>query len=83
MLNSMTGYGDAEGQLNGVTYIVEVKSVNNRYLKPRIRLPESAAFLEEAIYKLLGNNISRGAVDYALRLRNISADMLYEINMPA
>lgn len=79
----MTGYGDAEGQLDGVTYIVEIKSVNNRYFKPRIKLPESVAFLEEDIYKLLSNNISRGAVDYVLRLRNISADMLYDINMPA
>lgn len=83
MLNSMTGYGDAEGQLNGVTYIIEVKSVNNRYFKPRIKLPESVAFLEEDIYKLLSDSISRGAVDYVLRLRNISADMLYDINMPA
>jgi uncharacterized protein YicC (UPF0701 family) len=45
----MTGYGYAEGQLNGVTYTVEIKTVNNRYLKANIRLPDTVAFLEEAI----------------------------------
>lgn len=83
MINSMTGYGDAEGQLDGVTYIVEIKSVNNRYFKPRIKLPETVAYLEEQIYDLLRHNISRGAIDCVLRLKNVSADMLFEINVPA
>ena len=83
MINSMTGYGDAEGQLDGVTYIVEIKSVNNRYFKPRIKLPETVAYLEEQIYDLLRHNISRGAIDCVLRLKNVSTDMLFEINVPA
>jgi uncharacterized protein (TIGR00255 family) len=83
MINSMTGYGDAEGQLDGVTYIVEIKGVNNRYFKPKIKLPETVAFLEEQVYELLRQNIVRGSVDYVLRLKNASADMLFEINVNA
>jgi len=83
MINSMTGYGDAEGQLDGVTYIVEIKGVNNRYFKPKIKLPETVAFLEEQLYELLRRNIVRGSVDYVLRLKNASADMLFEINVNA
>jgi len=83
MINSMTGYGDAEGQLDGVTYIVEVRGVNNRYFKPKIKLPDAVAFLEEQVYELLRRNVSRGAVDYILRLKNVSADMLFEINANA
>jgi len=83
MINSMTGYGDAEGQLDGVTYIVEIKGVNNRYFKPKIKLPETVAFLEEQVYELLRRNIVRGSVDYVLRLKNASADMLFEINVNA
>ncbi|MFA5423025.1 MAG: YicC/YloC family endoribonuclease [Phycisphaerae bacterium] len=83
MINSMTGYGDAEGQLDGVTYIVEIKGVNNRYFKPRIKLPETVAFLEEEIYELLRKCIVRGSVDCILRLKNVSADMLFEINTNA
>ncbi|MHC4286314.1 MAG: YicC/YloC family endoribonuclease, partial [Planctomycetota bacterium] len=56
----MTGYGDAEGQLDGVTYAVEIRTVNNRYFKANIKLPESVAFLTEAIEKLLRKNLSRG-----------------------
>ncbi len=79
----MTGYGDAEGQLNGVTYTVEIKTVNNRYLKANIKLPETVAFLEEAIEKLLRRNLSRGTVNYVLRLKNAPANVLFDIDEPA
>jgi uncharacterized protein (TIGR00255 family) len=80
MINSMTGYGQAQGQSDGVTYIVEVKTVNNRYFKANIKLPEAVAFLEEDIDKLLRENILRGTVNYVLRLKEISAGELYDIN---
>lgn len=83
MINSMTGYGDAEGQLDGVTYSVEIRGVNNRYFKPRIKMPEAVAFVEGDIYELLRHNLARGTVDYVLRLKNLSADMLFEINAGA
>ncbi len=83
MIKSMTGYGDADGELNGVIYIVEIKSVNNRYFKPRIKLPESAAFIEEDIFELLRKDLLRGAIEYTLKLKRISADMLYDINSEA
>lgn len=83
MINSMTGYGDAEGQLNGVTYAVEIRAVNNRYFKTRIKLPDLVAFLEEDIERLLREELSRGMVNYVLELRNASADVLFDINEEA
>ena len=79
----MTGYGDAEGRLNGVTYAVEIRTVNNRYFKANLKLPESVAFLTEAIEKLLRDNLSRGTVNYVLRLRNASANVLFDIDETA
>ncbi len=79
----MTGYGEAGGQLNGVTYEVEIRTVNNRYFKASIRLPDSMAFLEDDIGKLLRRNLSRGTVNYVLRLKNISANMLFDIDETA
>ncbi len=79
----MTGYGDAEGQLDGVTYAVEIRTVNNRYFKANIKLPETIAFLTEAIEKLLRRNLSRGTVNYVLRLRNASANVLFDIDETA
>ncbi len=83
MIKSMTGYGVAEGELDGVTYAVEVKAVNNRYFKTRIKLPEPVAFLEEAIEKLLRDELERGSINYTLRLKDVSANVFFEIDEQA
>ena len=80
MINSMTGYGEAEGEVNGASYGVEVKAVNNRYLKTIIKLPETAAFLEEDIERLLRSNLSRGTINYVLRLKEAPASELFDID---
>jgi len=76
----MTGYGQAEGEAKGVSYAIEIKAVNNRYLKTNIKLPEMVAFMEEDIEKLLRKNLSRGTINYALRLKQISANALFDID---
>ena len=83
MLNSMTGYGEADGQLNGVNYAIEIKAVNNRYLKTTIRLPEAAAFLEDDIDRCLRANLSRGTINFVLRLKDVSANALFDIDESA
>ena len=83
MINSMTGYGQAQGEINGISYAVEIKTVNNRYFKAAIKLPELVAFLEEDVEKLLRKNVSRGTVSYILRLKDVSASALFDIDQPA
>ena len=83
MINSMTGYGEAQGQFNGTSYGVEIKTVNNRYFKTIIRLPELAAFLEEDIDKLLRKNLSRGTINYVIRFKDASASTLFDIDEAA
>lgn len=80
MLNSMTGYGSADCQLDGVCYAVEIKAVNNRYLKTIIKLPEAVAFLEDDIDKLLRKNLSRGTINCVVRLKGVVASALFEID---
>jgi uncharacterized protein (TIGR00255 family) len=80
MLNSMTGYGEATEELEGVSYSVEIKTVNNRYLKTIIKLPEGVSFLEEDIDKELRKRLSRGTVNCVLRLKGASASSLFEID---
>ena len=79
----MTGYGEAQSEADGVSYAVEIKTVNNRYLKTIIKLPEPASFLEEDIDKLLRKNISRGTINYVLRLKDSSASELFDIDEAA
>jgi uncharacterized protein (TIGR00255 family) len=83
MLNSMTGYGEAEGVLDGVSYAVEIKAVNNRYLKTIIKLPDTCTFLEDGIDKELRRSLSRGTINCVLRFKSISANALFEIDEPA
>jgi uncharacterized protein (TIGR00255 family) len=83
MINSMTGYGEAQGEGNGVSYVVAIKTVNNRYFKSIVKLPELVAFLEEDIEKLLRENLGRGTVNYVLRLKDASADALFAIDQTA
>ena len=80
MINSMTGYGEAQGEIDGVTYAVEVKAVNSRYLKVIIKLPELVAFLEEDIDRLLRGSLFRGTVNYVLRFKDVSANALFDID---
>jgi len=79
----MTGYGEAQGEADGISYAVEIKTVNNRYFKTIIKLPELATFLEEDIDKLLRQNILRGTVNYVLRLKDASAGTLFDIDEAA
>lgn len=83
MLNSMTGYGEATDELDGVSYVIEIKTVNNRYLKTIVKLPEGVTFLEEDVDKELRKRLSRGTVNYVLRLKGASASSLFEIDEAA
>ncbi len=63
MIKSMTGYGRGEAELNGRSIVIEVKSVNNRYLDCSVRLPRSCVFAEEGIKSRVKASASRGKVD--------------------
>ena len=52
MILSMTGYGEAQYSEDGVSYALEIRSVNGRYLKIAIKLPESLALLEPEVENL-------------------------------
>lgn len=63
MINSMTGFGRFEGQINGRNITLEIKSVNHRYLEFSCRLTRGYSFLEEKIKSYISSVISRGKVD--------------------
>lgn len=80
MLLSMTGFGHGVEERQGVHVVTELKSVNNRYLKLSIRLPDSAARYEADLEKLIRSRISRGAVQVSVRLRYGSGAAGYRID---
>jgi uncharacterized protein (TIGR00255 family) len=58
----MTGYGDARWQGPGLTISVELRSVNNRFLKIITKTPEHYQKLEPEIERSLREKLKRGTV---------------------
>lgn len=77
MIKSMTGYGRAKKEIGGRNILVELKSVNNRYLDCTVKLPKLFGFLEEKIKSYISSKgISRGKVEIF-----VSIDILEEIGV--
>ncbi|HEY3966125.1 MAG TPA: YicC/YloC family endoribonuclease [Planctomycetaceae bacterium] len=75
MLLSMTGYGDARFQDERLSASVELRAVNNRYLKVTMKCSEAYAALEGEIERIVRETISRGTVNVAIRVDRLwSAD---------
>lgn len=72
MLKSMTGFGRSKYENEGREYLVEIKSVNNRYSDISIKLPRNISFLEEKVKTAISNSISRGKVDVFINFINNS-----------
>lgn len=62
MIESMTGYGKGEVTEQGLTFTVELRSVNNRFLEVSSRLPRSLQQRENEIRDIIRAKIARGKV---------------------
>jgi uncharacterized protein (TIGR00255 family) len=67
-IQSMTGFGRAEGAAQGWHCAVELRSVNSRHLELRLRLPAGLGALEEALKKKLRERCERGKVEGGVTL---------------
>lgn len=83
MLLSMTGFGDARFQDERLSVSVEVRAVNNRYLKVATKCPEAYATLEAEIERIVRESISRGTVNVAIRVDRLWGSDEYVINQVA
>jgi uncharacterized protein (TIGR00255 family) len=64
----MTGYGQAVGRAGETSCAVEIRTVNNRFLKTQIRLPDRLTAWESRLEKLIRGQVRRGTVTLAVRL---------------
>lgn len=83
MIRSMTGFGEAAGEYDGAHYFLELRSINNRYFKPVIRLPEELQGLEAELDSALRKRISRGTVTLTARCSDTSESAAHEVNYRA
>lgn len=71
MIKSMTGYGRAQNQLDGRDILVEIKSVNSRFLEQNIRIGRNYTYLEEELKSLMKTKVSRGKVEISVTINLI------------
>ncbi len=83
MLLSMTGFGDARHQAENLTAAVEVRAVNNRYLKITTKCAEVYAGLEGEIERIVRESIGRGTVNVAIRVDRRQRPEDFAINQTA
>ena len=82
MLLSMTGHGQAVAENEHVHVIVELRSVNNRYLKTSIS-SELDPGHESQIESLIRDKIKRGAINARIKLLFQAGSHDYQINQAA
>ncbi len=68
MIQSMTGYGRAEGVLKGQALLVEIRSVNHRHSSVVARLPRALSAFEETVKKKVQSRFERGRMDLSVIL---------------
>jgi len=83
LIRSMTGFGSAHDVVEGVDYVVEVRSVNHRFFKAAIKLPEILAAAENEVERLLRGSIQRGSVTARVRMKLPDEQAAYRVNTKA
>jgi len=79
----MTGYGEAHFQSDELTVAIELRALNNRYLKVSLRAAEPYNLLEPEFEKVIRRTIRRGTIQVHLRIDRQYACQDYKINLTA
>ncbi len=81
MILSMTGYSSQEYNTSGGVLLLELRSVNHRYLELQFKLDDNLRVFEAAVRELIQAKLGRGKVDCRLSLvRNSVADSAPQLN---
>jgi uncharacterized protein (TIGR00255 family) len=76
----MTGHGEACRHQHGVRVAVEVRTVNNRFLKVSLRISEGHAALEPLVEAAVRNHLRRGSVSVTVRVERESSPDDFRLN---
>lgn len=80
MLISMTGFGSASADNHGMSCSVELRSVNNRFFKAVIKLPDKLASLEPEVDRILRDALVRGSIILAVSVKDRASAASVSIN---
>lgn len=77
----MTGYGEARAESDALNVAVEVRAVNNRFLKVTLRCPDAYHVLEAEIEKTVRRQVKRGSLQIQLSLRRAPRVEDFRLNL--
>ncbi len=72
----MTGFGRGQYNLDGFDAVVEVRSLNHRFLDVVMRLPRGLNAYEQAVKDIVRNKVSRGRINVAITLKTANENEL-------
>ena len=79
----MTGYGEASYQSDALNVSIELRALNNRYLKVSLRAAEPYNLLEPEFEKVIRRTVRRGTLQVHLRCKRQFAPQDFQINAVA
>jgi uncharacterized protein (TIGR00255 family) len=79
----MTGYGEASFHSDSLTLGIELRAVNNRYLKVTLRASEPYNLLESEFEKVIRRTIRRGTIQVHVRVQRQFSASEFQINAVA
>jgi uncharacterized protein (TIGR00255 family) len=80
LLLSMTGHGEAHRHQDGTSVTVEVRTINNRYLKLSLRASEGYQSLEPQIEAIVRQHVRRGTIQVNLQVDREPSPDDYRLN---
>jgi uncharacterized protein (TIGR00255 family) len=80
MLRSMTGFGSASDHHDGLALLVEVRTVNNKFYKSHIRLPDTLQGLDAELDAFLSCHFVRGSVTASVKFVDNSSRAAASLN---
>ncbi|MFN3467366.1 MAG: YicC/YloC family endoribonuclease [Candidatus Brocadiales bacterium] len=81
MLKSMTGFGRAEHKDDKLHLQVEVRSVNNKYLKVTSDIPKPLLSYQEQLERHLREKVHRGSIHLGVEYRTAAEAVPYRMNL--
>ncbi|RME98087.1 MAG: YicC family protein, partial [Bacteroidetes bacterium] len=78
----MTGYGRATRQVDGKTFLVEIRSLNSKYSDLRLKCAQNLAEKEAELRKLVSDFAQRGKVEMSVEINSLSGDEQFGLNVP-
>jgi uncharacterized protein (TIGR00255 family) len=76
----MTGYGDARVATERFVFSVEVRCVNNRFLKVHFKVPDEVLYLQNDMEVVIRSRLSRGSVFVTVLFEPARQTDLYDID---